>query len=157
MNIHFTSDVSGHIPALIDFLRRHPHHFRLDYPDFDTWLDKAYTELALGGNKKAILCVEGGVIIGSLIYQEHPNFKYTVEIKNLTVDADEQRTGIGSFLLASLPSTIGDTFPCTEDVHVDVMRTNTKAILFFRKNQFIETRDSTLRGNECLSYFRPLW
>ena len=52
------------IRKLYDFIKRFP----LDYPGYESWLEKCFRELN-GGYKKAFVCMVDSTIIGEVIFR----------------------------------------------------------------------------------------
>ncbi|MDB4984295.1 MAG: hypothetical protein JWM20_474 [Patescibacteria group bacterium] len=100
MNISLTNEFKeASTDQLLDFMRR-PRILvnNADYPDFDHWLQKVYVQLK-SEEKRAILIIENGLIIGSVLYQKHASIKDALEIKNLTVGKEYRHRKFGSVLL----------------------------------------------------------
>lgn len=71
---------------------------RVDYPDFDDWVQKVYLQLK-NEEKRALIALSSGSVIGAILYQKHKTECDTLEIKNLTVRPDVRGRYIASFLL----------------------------------------------------------
>ena len=71
---------------------------KLDYPDFDAWIEKAHAELKTE-QKRALLALSIGQVVGVIVYQRHHQLPNTLEIKNLTVRPDMRGRHIADFLI----------------------------------------------------------
>jgi len=71
---------------------------KIDYPDFDEWIQKVHIQLKQE-DKRAIIALSHRSIVGVVIYQRHQAEPEALEIKNITVRPDVQGRFIASFLL----------------------------------------------------------
>ena len=71
-----------------------------DYPDYDAWLERAHAALKREA-KRAVLAIAGSVVVGAVVYQRHREDTSALEVKNITVRADQRGRRIASFLLRS--------------------------------------------------------
>lgn len=71
---------------------------REDYPDFDNWLEKAYRQLK-SEEKRAIVALAQGEIVGVVLYQQHRSLLGTLEMKTIAIRPDQRGRFIASFLL----------------------------------------------------------
>ena len=100
MLIVFTSEETvRRVDQLLDYLRG-PRLWipSVDYPDFDGWLVRAYTQLKTEA-KRALIALSGQAIVGAVLYQRHRLEVDAVEIKNITVRPDQRGRYVASFLL----------------------------------------------------------
>lgn len=100
MDFRFTTEQSTtRADEIIDYIRG-PRLWvpRLDYPDFDRWLEKVHEELKTE-TKRALLALSANQVIGAIIYQRHRQLPEVVEIKNLTVRPDMRGRCVASFLI----------------------------------------------------------
>lgn len=83
MGFNFTFqqvESSAYIRKAIDFLSSHG----LGYPNYDGWVQKTESEL-FSRQKRGILALSGGRVVGDLVYQDHKVLPRFLELKNLRV------------------------------------------------------------------------
>lgn len=99
MDLRVTDSLEGRLDAVLGFLEG-PRLWipRQDYPDFVDWLHKAHGELQRG-QKRAVVCLEGPDVLGSVIYQPHRALKGVLELKNISVRPEARGRLLASFLL----------------------------------------------------------
>lgn len=71
---------------------------RTEYPDFEAWLERAHAQLK-SEEKRALLAIARGEIVGAVIYQRHRRDPGLLEIKNVSVRPDARGRHVASFLL----------------------------------------------------------
>ncbi len=71
---------SPDVGKVIDFISSQP----LKYPRYDLWVQKTESEL-LASQKRGILALSDGRVVGDLIYQDHKTLAGFLELKNLRV------------------------------------------------------------------------
>lgn len=69
-----------------------------DYPDYVQWLEKVHRQLKKEDKRAIIALVRGGVV-GVVLYQVHKDFEAMLELKNITVRPDQYGRYVASFLL----------------------------------------------------------
>lgn len=79
---------------LVDFITGQD----LGYPGYDSWVQRAESELD-EGYKKAILAFSGRNLVGDAVYQEHKNVKGIVELKNLRVHPELRKRYFARFMV----------------------------------------------------------
>jgi ribosomal protein S18 acetylase RimI-like enzyme len=100
VEITFTSDrTPPRADELVEYLRG-PRLWipRIDYPDFDAWSEKVHAQLK-SEEKRALIALSGGAVVGAVVYQRHRSEAGALEIKNLTVRPDMRGRFIARFLL----------------------------------------------------------
>lgn len=100
MNFVFTTDETcKRADEVLDYLRG-PRLWipALDYPDFSGWLAKTHAQLKTE-EKRALLALSYGNVVGAIIYQRHKTVPEALEVKNITVRPDQRGRHIASFLL----------------------------------------------------------
>ncbi len=90
---------------LVDYVRLQG----LGYPRYDEWVQRTESEL-IAGNKRAILAVSEGRVVGNLIYQQHKGLSSLLEIKNLRVSAPFKGRNFGSFMLRQLEAEAKESY-----------------------------------------------
>lgn len=84
---------------------------RTDYPDFEEWLQRAHAQLK-SEEKRAVLALSGGDIVGAVIYQRHRRDAGVLEIKNVSVRPDARGRHVASFLLRNAEVEGAADFSC---------------------------------------------
>lgn len=99
MEFLFTTNVGSRADEVIDYLRG-PRLWvpKQDYPDFDAWAEKVHVQLR-SEEKRAIVALASGAVIGAIIYQRHRTEPDALEVKNITVRPDVRGRYVASFLL----------------------------------------------------------
>jgi ribosomal protein S18 acetylase RimI-like enzyme len=99
VDLRVTDQLAGRLDAVLGFLEG-PRLWvpRQDYPDFMDWLHKAHGELQTG-QKRAVVCLEGPQVLGSVIYQPHRALRGVLELKNISVRPEARGRLLASFLL----------------------------------------------------------
>jgi ribosomal protein S18 acetylase RimI-like enzyme len=69
-----------------------------DYPDFSVWVERVHGQLK-SEDKRAIVAMERGSIVGAIVYQKHKTLADTLELKNISVRPDASGRYLASFLL----------------------------------------------------------
>ncbi len=69
----------------------------LNYPNWDSWLEKMYYE-TLSGYKKPWIVETNSVTIGDIIFQDHKENAWLLEIKNIRIHPEARNEGCGYFL-----------------------------------------------------------
>lgn len=94
-----TDNVENRTDEVLDFLRG-PRLWipQTDYPDFDDWSLRVHQELK-AQKKLAVVALERGSVVGSVIYQRHKQLGTALEIKNISVRPDYRGRHLASFLL----------------------------------------------------------
>jgi hypothetical protein len=95
MNFQFTDiQTRNELSKLINFL----HKQDLNYPKYDTWVQKTESELD-SGHKKAILAFSEGKIVGNLVYQQHKINPEFLEFKNIRTHPKIRNRYFAKFML----------------------------------------------------------
>lgn len=137
MNINFSNEFPlSRTDEIVDYLSG-PRLWipKVDYPDYDDWLQKVYRQLR-GGEKRAIIAMDGRTLMGTIIYQKHQTLSDTLEIKNLTVRPDKQGRYIASFLLRNAEVEGSHDFK-TSLTSCDTKKNNFAVRMFLFKNGYI--------------------
>jgi GNAT superfamily N-acetyltransferase len=127
--------------------------FPLDYPDYFQWLEKCRRELELGYKHAFYVINSKGLIIGSIIFQQHKRDGKILEIKNLRVDPQFEQQGLWSLLEAMTELYArdqgyrriqGDAHP--ENLVVDFMqkrgyKVESQATLYTAKKEIVLVKD----------------
>lgn len=94
-----TDNVENRTDEVLDFLRG-PRLWipQTDYPDFDDWVERVHRELK-AQQKLAVVALESGCVVGSVVYQRHKQLESALEIKNISVRPDYRGRHLASFLL----------------------------------------------------------
>lgn len=132
-DFHFTNEHTAKTTGEIMQVLRSPRLWipsRLDYPDFDQWLDK--TEAAINDNSaRAMSARIGTQTVGAVIYKPLAEESSTLQLKNISLAPDARGRHIASFLVRNVEiETIGHDFPDCDRVIVDTKTTNTGMIGF---------------------------
>ena len=100
MNFTFTSDETYKRADEIVAYLQGPRLWipRVDYPDFEAWLDKVHRQLK-SEEKRALVALSGDNVVGAVLYQRHQAEHDALEIKNITVRPDMRGRYVASFLL----------------------------------------------------------
>ena len=114
---------------------------RTDYPDFDAWLEGAHQQLK-NEDKRALLALSMGEIVGAVIYQRHRRNPETLEIKNISVRPDARGRHVASFLLRNAEIEGAGDFGCRRVV-ADAKASNlgVRAYLFRNGYQLLGRQD----------------
>jgi len=70
----------------------------LGYPNYESWVEKMRSELALG-IKHGIAAYSNRVVVGDVVFQEHKQISGLLEIKNIRVDKRLRGKNFATFLL----------------------------------------------------------
>lgn len=100
MEFLFTTEQTyNRADELVDYLRG-PRLWipRTDYPDYDRWLLKVHRQLK-SEEKRAIMALRGDEIIGSVVYQRHPELADVLEVRTISVAPDARGRHVASFLM----------------------------------------------------------
>ena len=100
MEVLFTSDRTVRMAdEIVDYLLG-PRLWipKADYPDFGDWVQKVWAQLKRE-EKRALVGISAGRIIGAVVYQRHRELPGALEVKNLTVRPDLQGRHVASFML----------------------------------------------------------
>jgi ribosomal protein S18 acetylase RimI-like enzyme len=88
---------------------------RIEYPDFEHWIDKVHGQLK-SESKRAVVAIVAGQVVGAVIYQQHRELPSTIEIKNLTVRPDHRGRHLASFLVRNAEAEGARDFEATQVV-----------------------------------------
>jgi len=128
---------SDEIRRLYDFIKRFP----LDYPGYESWLEKCFRELN-EGYKKAFVCGVDSTIIGEIIFQPHKEIPDVLEIKNIRVEPEYQGRKVFSRLLDKTEEyAVRNKF---RKIICDTHSNNDEMINVLRKNGFVAEREECL-------------
>ena len=135
MNYKFTTNILNRTDELINYLLG-PRLWipKVDYPDFDNWINKVYLQLK-SEEKRAIVCISSGAIVGAIVYQHHRSVEDALEIKNITVRPDQQGHYIASFLMRNAEFEGTQDFK-TKKILVDSKSRNMEIRSFLFKNGY---------------------
>ncbi|WKZ28694.1 MAG: GNAT family N-acetyltransferase [Patescibacteria group bacterium] len=138
MDIRFTNELhpSRH-DELVDYLRgprlgmpkRH-------YPDYDDWLGRVHAELGKQ-QKRAIVALDGGNVVGAVVYQRHKQQSDVLEIRNVTVRPDMRGRYVASFLVRNLEIEGLRDFPGVTRILCDAKRENREIRLFLLQHRYV--------------------
>lgn len=140
-----TDETVARADEVVDFLRG-PRLWipRTDYPDFDDWLQKSWIQLR-SEIKRAILAIQGGEVVGVVIYQPHLQNLGCLEIKNISVRPDARGRHIASFLLRNAEIEGAADFGCRRVV-VDTKARNREMRCYLKANGYGVLKTSDLYG-----------
>ena len=82
------------LKGLVDFLAKQ----NLDYPQYDSWVQRAEDEL-WQGYKSAVCAFSDGRLVGDVIHQPHKGVSRLLEIKNVRVHPDLRMRDFARFML----------------------------------------------------------
>lgn len=147
MDIRFTNDPH---PARFDEILAYLRGPRLwmphaHYPDFEDWLQRAHGELR-SEQKRAIVALERGVVVGAVIYQRDKQDRNALELKNITVRPDQRGRHVASFLVRNCEIEGARDFPGTRRIRCDAKRGNAPIRLFFLRNGYRIAGSADLYG-----------
>ncbi len=128
------------------------------YPDYDDWLHRVHGELC-SERKRAIVAIDGGEIVGAVIYQRHKQDPGALELKNLTVRPDARGRYIASFLARNLEIEGLRDFPGVRRILCDAKRENVPIRWFFLRHRYVIAGSLDLYGlgaGEDLVFEKPL-
>ncbi len=147
MDIRFTNELKpGRFDELIDYLRGP----RLGmpkghYPDYDDWLGRVHAELH-AQCKRAIVALDGGDVVGAVVYQRHKAEPATLEVKNITVRPDMRGRYVASFLVRNLEVEGRVDFPGVTRVLCDAKRENRVIRQFLLQHRYTVAGVTDLYG-----------
>ena len=129
--------------ALIKFLA----YQDLGYPRFDEWREKVRWQI-IQGDKKAILALSNGVIVGDGVYQRHKTLPGVIEVKNVRILPDFGLRGFARFVFRQieLDALEMEAYGLIGDVRED--QVETRAAL--RNMGFREVAGLSLYDSSCL-------
>lgn len=130
------------VRRLIDFLANQD----LGYPRYDEWVQKAEAEL-FSGWKTGIMALNGGVVVGDLVFQQHKQLSRVREIKNLRVDPRVSDRYFARFMLKQAEVGLGRDFDL---VMVDARKDQSGVRRFFRQSGYSEVAVLNLYDNSSL-------
>jgi len=136
VNFVFTTDETcRRADEVLDYLRG-PRLWipALDYPDFDAWAAKIHHQLK-SEEKRALLALSYGNVVGAIIYQRHREVPEALEVKNITVRPDQRGRYIASFLLRNAEIEGRADFQ-SNHVLVDTKARNLPIQRYLRKNGY---------------------
>lgn len=90
---------------LVDFLANQD----LGYPKYDEWVQRTEFEL-ISGWKTGILALNGGKVVGDLVYQQHKEMSRVREIKNLRICPEIKGRYFARFMLKQAELGLGQDF-----------------------------------------------
>lgn len=146
MEVLFTSDRTVRMAdEIIDYLLG-PRLWipQADYPDFGDWVQKVWSQLK-SEEKRALIGVAGGRVVGAVVYQRHRALPRSLEVKNLTVRPDLQGRRVASFLLRNAEVEGRRDFGSSE-VLVDAKVRNAAIRRFLLRNGYSVLGTSDLYG-----------
>lgn len=118
---------------------------QLDYPDFSEWMDRTHAQLKTE-EKRAILAISQGNVVGAIVYQRHKKVPQTLEIKNITVRPDQRGRHVASFLLRNAEIEGARDFR-TVSTMVDAKASNLPIRYFLTRNGY---KASVIEDLYCL-------
>lgn len=136
MNFVFTTDETcSRADEVVDYLRG-PRLWipARDYPDFSEWIDRTHGQLK-SEEKRALLALSYGNVVGAIIYQAHKTIDKALEVKNITVRPDQRGRHIASFLLRNAEIEGAADFGSTH-VLVDTKLRNYPVQAYLRRNGY---------------------
>jgi len=80
--------------AVFGFIKQFP----LNYPDYESWLEKCKEELKIGSKHAFYVIGSKEPVVGSIVFQQHRLESQVLELKNLRVNPKNVRQTIGSWL-----------------------------------------------------------
>ena len=100
MQLTFTNDFPlSRTDEVVDHLLKPrlwiPHE---NYPDYSVWLERVHAQLR-AHEKRAMVALEHGRVVATVLYQRHKEHVDTLEIKNVAVEPEQRGRYIASFLL----------------------------------------------------------
>jgi len=107
---------------------------REDYPDFDNWLEKAHRQLK-SEEKRAIVALAQGQIVGAILYQQHRSVLGMLELKTIAIRPDQRGRFIASFLLRNAEIE-GMRDYATDRIWVDAKQSNQAMRKFLLSNGY---------------------
>lgn len=142
MDFRFTTEYP-HTEELVSFLMG-PRLWipKESYPDFLDWADKSYRELQKE-KKRAIVCIRGKELVGSIIYQRHKEHHDLLELKNLTIEPMARGRYIASFLLRNAEVEGARDFHSTHII-CDAKKDNLSIYRFLTKHAYRRVATSDL-------------
>jgi len=137
MQMLFTNEgIDARADEVVDYLRGPrlwiPQH---DYPDYDDWLERVHAQLK-NEQKRTLLALSSGRIIGAIVYQRHRSRPQAVEIKNITVRPEAQGRHVASFLLRNVEVEATRDYAGTTEILVDAKADNTGIRLFLLRHRY---------------------
>ena len=115
-----------------------------DYPDYGDWVQKVWSQLKRE-EKRALIGVSAGRMVGAVVYQRHRALPYALEVKNITVRPDLQGRRVASFLLRNAEVDGARDYGSSE-VLVDAKVRNTAVRAFLARNGYSVARVLDLYG-----------
>jgi len=137
MKVVFTSEETWkRADEVVDYLRG-PRLWipRLQYPDFDQWLEKAWCQLR-SEKKRTLLALVDGRIAAAVIYQRHADDPSVLEVKNVSVRPDWRGRLVASFLLRNAEVEGSRDFGSREAV-VDAKAENVAVRAYLLRNGYV--------------------
>ena len=125
MEFFFTNEATLHRTDEIVAYLRGPRLWipTTDYPDFLDWTQKVHEQLR-HEEKRALVAMSGGQVVGASIYQRHREEADALEVKNITVRPDQQGRYVASFLLRNAELEGERDFPGVRQAVVDAKAGN---------------------------------
>lgn len=105
-----------------------------EYPDFESWIERVHGQLK-SEEKRAVVAIVAGQVVGAVVYQSHRELPGTLEIKNLTVRPDQRGRHLASFLLRNAEQEGARDFKATQVV-VDAKLGNRPIRRFLDANHY---------------------
>jgi ribosomal protein S18 acetylase RimI-like enzyme len=146
MEVLFTSDRTVRMAdEIVDYLLG-PRLWipRIDYPDFEGWVEKVHGQLKRE-EKRALIGIASGRVVGAVVYQRHLALPGALEVKNLTVRPDVQGRHVASFMLRNA-EVEGSRDYGSSEVLVDAKVRNAGIRAFLLRNGYAVSGLSDLYG-----------
>ncbi|MCR4327026.1 MAG: hypothetical protein NUV46_00405 [Nanoarchaeota archaeon] len=111
------------LDKLIKFLKPQS----LNYPNWETWIDKVYFE-TLSGYKEAMILKTNGEVVGDVICQPHKELKWLYEFKNIRIHPQFRNRFCASFLAKQVEYKARELFSA---IVVDLKSSEKETFQFF--------------------------
>jgi ribosomal protein S18 acetylase RimI-like enzyme len=137
MHLTVTNESSiARADEVVDFLRG-PRLWipQEQYPDFDDWLSRVHIQLK-GEDKRAMLAIEKGRVIGAVVYQRHRTSPDILELKNISVRPEASGRCIASLLVRNAELEGMRDFPGVTGAIVDAKADNIGIRLFLLRHAY---------------------
>jgi ribosomal protein S18 acetylase RimI-like enzyme len=115
-----------------------------DYPDYSLWIDRVHEQLRKE-TKRSMVALEGGRVVGVVLYQQHRSLSQTLEIKNISVRPEKAGRYIASFLLRNAEIEGAREYQA-QTVTVDAKAGNKGIRLFLLAHRYRITQEQDLYG-----------
>ena len=116
-----------------------------DYPDYQRWLEKVHHQLKTE-DKRALVCLRSGNVIGVALYQLHKDVMGTLEIKNISVRPDARGRFIANFFLRNVEIEGQVDYGLLQQVIVDIKAANLQMLRLLGRHQYSEIGRVDLYG-----------